>query len=138
GISDFHKSIPFTLAFVEKINSIKVIESGQRTTYTRLEPKHFENIYIIRIQKETETEKTIYEIAKVSERHDALTIAVPVEHISDIKYKIHIPNEATPRQFISFPLVGSETFPFPVIINSPLFNPDDTRSHVFLNLVESI
>lgn len=137
GIADFHKSIPFTLSFVEKINTIKVVEFGEETIYTRLKPISFDPIYIVRIERKTKNETTVIEIAKVSERYDALTIAIPVEHIIENKYRILFPNDATPRKFISFPLVGSETFPFPVIINSPLFNPDDTRSHVFLNLVDS-
>lgn len=135
GIADLHKSIPFTLSFVEKINSVKVIEYGKVTTYTRLKPLTFNSVSIVRIEKETENDKALIEIAKVSEKHDALTISIPVENIGESKYKILFPNEATPRKFISFPLVGSETFPFPVIINSPLFNPaDDTRSSVSLNL----
>ncbi len=138
GIADLHKSLPFTLSFVEKINSVKVTEYGKITTYTRLNPIRFDDISIVRIEKETENDKVLIEIAKISEKHEALTIAVPVEDIGESKYKILFPNEVTPRKFISFPLVGSETFPFPVVIHSPLFNPDDTRSHVFLNLVDSV
>jgi len=137
GIADLHRAIPFTLSFVEKIQTIKVTEYGRTTKYSRLKPTYVGDICIVRIEKESESEKKIIEIAKLSDRYDSLTIAVPVEHIDECKYKILFPDDATPRQFISFPLVGSETFPFPVIINSPLFNPNDSRSHVFLNLAGS-
>jgi hypothetical protein len=137
GIADLHQSIPFTLSFVDKIKTIKINEYGKFTIYTKVEPLTFGEITITRIEKETEDNKVLIEIVKVADNHNALTIAIPVEHIHESKYKIIFPDKSTPRQFISFPLVGSETFPFPVIINSPLFNPDDTRSHVFLNLVDS-
>jgi len=137
GIADLHNAIPFVLSFVEKLNTIIVNEYGKQTTYTHKTPKIFGNITIERIDKVTEGETHTIEIAKLSEKHEALTIAVPVENIDSDKYKILSLNEMTPRQFISFPLVGSETFPFPIIINSPLFNPDDSRSHVYLNLTNS-
>ena len=33
-----------------------------------------------------------------------------------------------PNIFVDFPLVGSESFEFPLIINSHLFNPNEARS----------
>ena len=41
-------------------------------------------------------------------------------------------NSATPRLFCDFPLVGTENFPFPAVINNPNFDPTDPRDGVFL------
>ena len=134
GIADLHKAIPFVLSFVEKLHFISVREYDRLTTYSRKAPKQIAGITIECIEKITDTETTTIEIAKLAEKHEALTIAIPVLDIGSDNYKILFPDTGTPRQFISFPLVGSETFPYPVIINSPLFNPDDSRSHIYLNL----
>jgi len=37
-----------------------------------------------------------------------------------------------PRLFCDFPLLGTESFPFPVIINNPTFNPTEPRDGIFL------
>jgi hypothetical protein len=137
GLADLHNSIPFTLSFVDKINYLKIVEFGKVTSYKRLQSLPVGNITIVRIEKTTTDSNSIIEIAKLSDKYEALTIAAPIEKAANDNYKLIFPNKLTPRQFISFPLVGSESFSFPVIINSPLFNPDDSRSHVFLNLTDS-
>lgn len=137
GLADLHNSIPFVLSFVEKLKTIKINEYGNQTTYTHKPIKRVGNITIEQIVKESSNGFDKFEIIKLSEKHDALTIAVPIKNIEGERYSILFPDENTPRQFISFPLVGSEKFPFPVIINSPLFTPDDLRSHIYLNLVEN-
>ena len=37
-----------------------------------------------------------------------------------------------PRLFCDFPLLGTELFPFPVVVNNPTFNPTDARDGLFL------
>ena len=37
-----------------------------------------------------------------------------------------------PKLFISFPLIGSENFPFPIVINSQDLQPNETRSNIAL------
>ena len=37
-----------------------------------------------------------------------------------------------PKLFISFPLIGSENFPFPIIINCQDLQPNETRSNIAL------
>lgn len=137
GIADLHNSIPFVLSFVEKLKTIKINEYGRQTTYTHKRIKEIGNIVIEQIEKESPNGSEIFQIIKLSEKYDALTIAIPITHIEGERYSVLLPNEKTPRQFISFPLVGSEKYPFPVIINSPLFTPDDLRSHIYLDIVEN-
>ena len=37
-----------------------------------------------------------------------------------------------PKLFISFPLIGSENFPFPIVINCQNLQPNETRSNIAL------
>jgi len=137
GIADLHNTIAFTLAFVDKIDSVKITEYGQTTLYRRVSHSKIEDIEIIKIEKNSPELRSEIEIARLSDLHNAVSIAVQIMKVDDNRYGIIKPNEKTPRQFISFPLIGSESFSFPVIINSPLFNLDDTRSHVFLRISSS-
>lgn len=45
---------------------------------------------------------------------------------------VSAPGLDTPRLFCDFPLLGTESFPFPAIINNPNFNPTDARDGIFL------
>jgi hypothetical protein len=134
GIHDMHNSLPFVFCFVPRLKSVSIKEYGAETIYQRLEAKSIDGLQIERIEKQIHDDKQIIEIAMLSVKYGALAIAIPVEHVEGNTFRIKCPNEATPRQFISFPLVGSESFPFPVIIHSPLFSQDDLRSRVFLNV----
>lgn len=135
GMKDLSLSIPYVLAFVKRLNSITITENGSLTVYNQRTVEMIGRVSIEKIYKtiDGKHDKTII-IGTVSTKYDAISIAIPLEDLGDKKYKILPLKKETPKQFISFPLVGSESFPFPVIINSPLFNPDDPRSQVFLDL----
>ena len=60
---------------------------------------------------------------------------MPVEHIDD-SVRILPLGPDVPRLFCDFPLLGTESFPFPVIINNPTFNPTEPRDGVFLTKTE--
>ncbi|HVS91211.1 MAG TPA: DUF3883 domain-containing protein [Mucilaginibacter sp.] len=135
GLKDAKNCVQFTFAFVDKIASLKIVEGGKWTTFTRLDSEHLGDIEVVKIQKEyDDDDDELIEIAKVSEKYDWVSIAIPIKHIGENRYEILPLNNLTAKKFTSFPLIGSEEFPLPFIINSPLFNPDDSRSGVFLNL----
>ena len=50
----------------------------------------------------------------------------------DENKKILPVGEQMPKLFISFPLIGSENFPFPIVINCQDFQPNETRSNIAL------
>lgn len=54
-----------------------------------------------------------------------------LEHMDD-NMKILPFSENQSKLFCDFPLIGTEDFPFPVLISSPDFNPTEPRDGVFL------
>ncbi len=68
-------------------------------------------------------------------RGKQVQLAVPVTRKKG-KILIQPLHPSVPRIFCDFPLVGTEDFPFPAIINSPLFNPNDPRNKILLTDVE--
>jgi hypothetical protein len=54
------------------------------------------------------------------------TIAMPIEQ-TDEGVRILPLSADLPRLFCDFPLLGTELFPFPVVVDNPTFNPTDAR-----------
>jgi hypothetical protein len=132
GLADLDICLPYTLAFVRELESVqypnrlvsleepedeKVDDEVQILTVTVANPEGF-------------AEPEVSSIAVVS--RGLTTIAVPVKQTSNgVQILPLAPN--VPRLFCDFPLLGTEAFPFPVIINNPTFNPTEPRDGVFLN-----
>jgi|GEM_PF-2456789 len=134
GIADLHASIQYVFCFIEIFKQITVNEYGIKTIYRKIEPILQNQVEIVRVIKEVAgKEPEVIKMAKVAARHNCVAITMPVVK-TEHSYKFIFPKEQTPFQFISFPLIGSEKFSFPVIVNSPLFNPGDAREKVYLNL----
>jgi len=137
GLADLDICLPYTLAFVRELESIeypnrlsslkepedeKVDGEVQILTVTVADPEGF-------------GEPEVSSIAVVS--RGLTTIAVPVkETASGVIIQPLAPN--VPRLFCDFPLLGTEAFPFPVIINNPTFNPTEPRDGIFLNRTERL
>ncbi|MBK7227235.1 MAG: hypothetical protein IPH96_18165 [Saprospiraceae bacterium] len=78
GINDLHNAIPFVLSFVEKLSTIIVNEETQQTIYSHQTIKQYDKVTIERITKkiaDIDIEENIF-IAKISSKHEALTIAI--------------------------------------------------------------
>lgn len=134
GIEDLHASVGFVFCFVDLFEQVTITEHSISTIYKRMAPDISQNISIVRISKERAgSAHEVIEMVKASTKHNVASIALPIE-TTEAGVKLSVPHIKTPIQFISFPLIGSELFTFPVIVNSPLFNPGDHRDKVHLNL----
>jgi len=129
GLSDLEISLPYTLAFVPTIKSLCI---NSTINYNLLQQVTVEGngIDIYTIQKQVGTEIVDFNIALLSTGR--VSIAIQIEYQGN---SIHIiePNEKLPKLFCDFPLVGSEDFNFPVVVNSSLFNPTEPRNGIFIS-----
>lgn len=130
GFEDLELSIAFTLAFVPSIKSICI---NSTTTYVSQPQVTMagENIEIHTIHK-NEIGKPIeeYNIAIVS--NERVSVAVEIKYVNNTIVIVE-PNEQLPKLFCGFPLIGSEDFNFPIIINSSIFNPTEPRNGIFIS-----
>ena len=132
GIGDLTISLPYTLAFISKIESVYI--THQDILYKRKkEITLYENITLISIIKEASSGDEYINIVKVEE--DNLSILIEVDKVNNI-FKIKPLNPKLPKLFCIFPLIGTEDFNIPFTINSPSFNPTEPRDGVFLSDVE--
>jgi hypothetical protein len=128
GVKEFSKLIPYVLAFIPKIFRVEIID---QTTNSEI---GFESTG-------TFTDENILEISKIENKHkqNILILISANEQVAIASEILKIGNNYSfknnkdiPKLFCDFPLIGSETFHFPVIVNSFFFNPQTERDGVWL------
>ncbi len=126
GVEDLYYSLPYTLIFIPKIEEVKIIQNDKESIFKNENSQQFEDITISTIK----VDKTIYYIAHISD--ESVTVAIQLNYFKE-KYYIEKPNIKVPALFCDFPLIGSENFIFPLIINSPFFFPTEPRDGIYLS-----
>jgi hypothetical protein len=128
GIVEFSKLIPYVLTFIPKIKEVKII--GNVTDKSVLFSNTNEVIdgLLSRIEKTEGSE--VSNILILHSKTDKVGIAIEVESISN-GYSVKNIKDI-PKLFCDFPLIGSENFHFPVVVNSFFFNPLTERDGIWL------
>lgn len=127
GVDDLRNTLAFTMLFSDRLGEAELLlrEGGaagsllfRRGEHT-LMPNGLERQEILA----GETVRTFFLLRK-----DGAALAAEW----DRKQGFLPLNPNTPRLFIDFPLVGSEHFPFPVVLNSLSLRPNEPRSGISL------
>lgn len=133
GLSDLRKCLPYTLAFVKDICSVEVERKIYKNTSTKVSLG--EGIELVSINIPNEGNGDDFSIVLLNKNFT--TIAIPVEKLNETINLLSL-EKGVPRLFCDFPLVGTEKFAFPAIINNPNFNPTDARDGIFLTTSQRI
>ena len=128
GIDEFSKLIPFVLAFIPKISRVEIMDNTMNKTTTFHNNHELRDGLIIPIEKTENLEKS--EILILLAEDEKVSIATEVEKTEKGYSVKSIKN--IPRLFCDFPLIGTENFHFPVIINSFFFSPQTERDGIWL------
>ncbi|OOM14501.1 ATP-binding protein [Clostridium saccharobutylicum] len=129
GIKDLKMSVPYVLAFTPKIEEIYIQNENIRySLYEEINPKVPNSIVYNMKEVQGTTIKNKY-VLLVKDKF--VSIATPIE-VRNEKIWIKSFNEMQPKIFCEFPLVGTNDFTFPLIVNSKLFNPTEPRDGIFL------
>ena len=135
GIEDLIHTLPLTLVNLGKIKRVEVINSlnGFNDEYTISEEGKKGKLcyYKVHIRKGQVEQAKFF--AKLTSDNTALSVELSS---LDTKELISI-SRKTPYLFRDFPLIGSEKFFFPFILNGFKFNPKDDRDGVLLHSMES-
>ena len=130
GIQNINETIYYIFAFSNKYRSIKLSintknKNVQKIFIKEKETKIEDNTYEIKIKEDNDKIKTVITYKKQKEN---ISLAMMVDENKNI-----LPiGDKMPKLFISFPLIGSENFPFPIVINSQDLQPNETRSNIAL------
>jgi hypothetical protein len=131
GLADLDACMPYTLAFVSEIDTVE-LPSRKYSLRARRVLLADGEVQMVSMTMENPQEKNRSNSHTLAVSTNGLTtIAIPVELVGG-KVSIIRPSQEVPRLFCDFPLLGTEEFPFPVIVNNPNFNPTDARDGVFL------
>ena len=138
GIQDLQNAIAYTLAFIPTIESVTVTdltqESKSKYSYQTVSRNQIGKLWMVTIERNSsESLGSQQTIACLSNEDQKITIAVEVQAVGEELYSIQETAKEIPTLFCEFPLIGSESFLYPVVINSPLFDPTEPRDGIFLN-----
>lgn len=151
GISDLKSCLPYSLVFVKEILSVAINSKSQKVVYHNQdefdqafdddqifdEHEDSENVFgIVTIKmKGIGPDETEEEFSIAVMKRGYTSIAIPVK-IDNGEIEIQPLDDLTPRLFCDFPLIGTEAFPLPFIVNSPNFYPTEPRDGILLNKSE--
>lgn len=130
GVAALRQSAPFVVVFNPEFSSISIEEPDGDVQFrvverTPLEQEQLELVEVV--ETSGNYTETIQYLAAHGEKS---SIAISVEPAAD--GMVCLPIGDVPRLFLGFPLIGTETFSFPAVINSFRFTPTENRDGVYL------
>ena len=145
GCDDLIKVMPYTLLFINKIKKVTIIKENEKKKYTVQRnnqiigdgielPEIIAEVFNLEDKLLSKETHLFIMNSKQSER---LNIVWPLEKKNGI-FKIKAIKVETPKLFCSFPLIGSEYFFQPMVVNSGAFYPNEPRNAIFLNNAQSV
>jgi len=132
GMADLANCLPYSLSFVKEIKEVYLLPTDiayRNITSSRDLQEGLQLMTIEVAENEWMDEPLNFFIALYTVGFTNL--AIPFEKNGKVIMLRKI-DDKTPRLFCDFPLIGTEDFPFPVIINNPNFNPTDPRDGIYL------
>lgn len=129
GIDNLKITAPYVLSLLGEIEEIFLESTGEVFRYNKKLTSQEEHILVHEILYEDKlTTKSIF-ILNLTE--DEITISAEMEHNNNsVNFVPFVKGQ--PKLFCDFPLIGTEDFPFPVVINSSDFNPTEPRDGIYL------
>jgi hypothetical protein len=125
GLVDLETCIAYALVFNESIREVRLAHTN--TTFSVNDnPIIIDDIISIYNISIGENSKHI-----VVAKKGLTSIAIEVEATNGTML-LRPFNKSVPKLFCDFPLIGSETFSFPLVINNPTFSPTEPRDGVDL------
>lgn len=123
GLEDLKNTMPFVLALNKSINSITCNDVRyQITNYGEEMSGKYQLI---------EISNSLGEISSILIRQEnEVCLAVLIEKLTICKYRILPCYPNTPKLFCNFPLIGSENFSFPIILNCSKFEVEKDRNAI--------
>ena len=131
GLKTLKRCAPFVVVFNKVFSRIDIKSSDETMSFEvtgrkSLSQDGFQEITVSENTNGSQGDR-IYLLAEGTRT----AVAVPLGPTDDGS-KALLPIDGTPRLFLGFPLIGTEDFSFPVVINSFGFTPTEDRDGVYL------
>ena len=135
GIATLKQCAPFVVAFNQEFSSVSIKSSDGTTVFKVVERERLEQAGFQRVTVEASEGGNRLEWKYLIALGNKASIAIPIKYVGDDVECV--PVDGTPRLFLGFPLVGTESFSFPAIINGTSFTPTEHRNGVPLGLSDN-
>lgn len=136
GIEDLVNTLPVTLVNLPKIKRVEIIDNINqgRETYTSTQISNDNPIRKFKVQISS---NGVVKQNKnfLSFNNAELTLTAEVDNFESLN--LILPKDETPRLYRDFPLIGSQKFHFPFLLNGLRFNPTEDRNGLVLHSTES-
>lgn len=137
GLADLINTLPITMVSLHELKSVRVVNHVEGTEQLYVCDSETvcksSDAKIIRSTININGEKKFYLTYKTFEGEDPV-VALSIETLWDGNtYSLIKRDKAQPVLFRDFPLIGSEEFYFPYMLNGFNFEPTETRSGILLN-----
>ncbi len=129
GLEDLKSSVPYVLAFTPQIEEITLVNENIKYKLVNRTISQLSNSHIYHVEQISNGFREEFKILIVKDSN--ISIAVPVNEDNG-KVIIKPYSSKIPKLFCDFPLVGTDEFPIPVIMNCVKFNPTEPRDGVWL------
>lgn len=131
GFLDWERTIPFVLAFSDNIKSVRFNDIEVKKEYVVKDGKIC-NVWICFYKDKKDIKKKYVS----SIEQEDVRVACMLNFDNEI-WKFE-DMENYPKLFYTFPLVGTENFPFPIVINSKRFRVSQERNSIYESVPENI
>lgn len=130
GIATLKRCAPFVVAFNRQFLRIEIesLEDTIRFEVVDRSLLHEGGLQMVTVR--VEDGKIQREHKFILAESENLSVAVSMDPVDD--GLVCVPLEEIPRLFLGFPLIGTESFSFPAVINSLEFSPTENRDGIFL------
>ncbi|PIF45322.1 hypothetical protein CLU96_2324 [Chryseobacterium sp. 52] len=129
GIDEFLTLIPYVLTFIPEIDQVEIIDQlKEETTSFQNDSKIIDGFKKITKIHNGEAPTLVRLLCATGEN---VSIAVRTVKKEDGTFEI-LSIKDIPKLFCDFPLIGTENFHFPIVVNSFDFNPQTERDGVWL------
>ena len=130
GLAKLRQCAPFVTVFNQEFSRIAICADGDTVVYEKMADRQLVHDWcrIVTVREKTGQSERCDDYVLL--QRGVTAIAAPVRQLRN---RIEcMPLTEIPKLFLGFPLIGTETFGFPVAINSFEFTPTEDRDGVFL------
>jgi len=136
GITDLDYCLPYTLIYTPEILELQLPGEDKFFKVVANTAVNDSPFVVHTIQVTDWLDDTVREQQILSITRDSTTVSIPISYAEGQIQVEPIPG-MTPKLFCNFPLVGTELFRFPAVINNPNFEPTDARDGIYLTDADS-
>lgn len=130
GLAMLKRCAPFVVVFNEKFSRIDIKTPNETTSFEVTKRSRLSQVGLQKIRvSENENGNQNNKVYLMAE-NEKTAVAIPLESMDD--GQICLPINYIPKLFLGFPIVGTENFSFPAVINSFEFTPTEERDGVYI------